>query len=147
MLKKLQREMTKIFLPKRKGIPSCMKYLSYVIVGIVAYAVYDVFLKGVLTEGMESGSGIKELVFIKMNGCGHCENMQGEWDKFENDHPKNIKVSQVESSSDRGKELIKSHDVSGFPTILLLDENGNKVKDYDGERSAQAFKKFCKENN
>ena len=73
--------------------------------------------------------------------------MQGEWDKFENDHPKNIKVSQVESSSDRGKELIKSHDVSGFPTILLLDENGNKVKDYDGERSAQAFKKFCKENN
>ena len=40
-----------------------MKYLSYVVVGIVAYAVYDVLLKGVMQEGMENGSGIKELVF------------------------------------------------------------------------------------
>lgn len=146
MLKKLQREMTKIFLPKRKGIPTCMKYLSYVVVGIVAYAVYDVLLKGVMQEGMENGSSIKELVFIKMNGCPACDSMQDEWNKFQQNHPENIKVTQTEREDVRAQELIDKHNVTGFPTILLLDENGNKVKDYDGERTAQAFKKFCKEN-
>ena len=30
-------------------------------------------------EGLENG---KEFVFFHMNGCGHCNNMKPEWEKF-----------------------------------------------------------------
>ena len=58
-----------------------------------------------------------------------------------------IKVTEVEQSEPRGRHLVKKHKVRGFPTILLLDHNGNKIKDYEGGRTASEFKEFCQENN
>ena len=38
--------------------------------------------------------------------------------------------------------LLKKNKVSGFPTILLLDESGNKLKEYNGDRTAKSLEEF-----
>ena len=50
---------------------------------------------------------------------------------------KNKKIEQGEN-----KTLIDSLNISSYPTIMLLDANNKKVKDYDGERTHEAFQKF-----
>ena len=41
--------------------------------------------------------------------------------------------------------IMEKYKVKSFPTILLVDSKGGKIKSYDGERTEQAFQKFCDE--
>ena len=54
-------------------------------------------------------------------------------------------MRKVEMNQKGGKELCDRHNISGFPTIILL-ENGKKLKDYDGERNEDSFIEFLKLN-
>lgn len=145
MLKELQKEMTKIFLPKTKRVPTCMVYLSYVVVAIVIYAIYDIFFKGRRFEGYDNPNKI--LTFFSMEGCGHCNKMKPEWDNFSKNNTTSIKTKIIDSNSPEFEEHSKKHDIKGFPTILLLNEKGDKLKDYDGGRNSEELHKFCKEND
>ena len=40
-----------------------------------------------------------------------------------------------------GPELCDKHNISGFPTMILLD-NGKKVSDYNGERDKSGLLAF-----
>ena len=76
-----------------------------------------------------------------MNGCGHCKKMMPEWDKFQQNAPQNVKVSKVEQAEK--PDLLEKLGIQGFPTIKLFN-NGKPVKDYNGERTAEAFASFAK---
>ena len=41
---------------------------------------------------------------------------------------------------------MQKHEVQGYPTYLLLDSSGGKIKEYSGDRSAADLKKFASEN-
>ena len=57
-----------------------------------------------------------------------------------------VKISlAVEKDEDRS--LVKRYGVEGFPTILLVDSNGDKIKTYNGPRTSQGLLDFCHENN
>ena len=43
----------------------------------------------------------------------------------------------------KGKDLVKKHNINGFPTILLI-ENGKKLDTYDGERRSESILEFMK---
>ena len=86
-----------------------------------------------------SNSGNKFVLF-HMNKCGYCKQMMPEWDKFASSYNGDVEIKKIEASS--GNPLLNKHGVDSYPTIMLLDKNGNKVKDYDGERTASAFKSF-----
>ena len=80
------------------------------------------------------------IVFYYMDGCGHCEAMKPEWEKFEqkvNDMGlDNIDVARVNY---RMLSLVNGpKDFMGFPTIYVL-ENGMKKKEHNGERTEDAF--------
>ena len=77
-----------------------------------------------------------------MNGCPHCVNMMPEWDKFAKLNPG---VTEKHEASD-AQELTKKLKITGFPTIMLLDKQNNKVKAYDGGRTAAEFKAFITQN-
>jgi thioredoxin-like negative regulator of GroEL len=44
-------------------------------------------------------------------------------------------------NEDDGPELCKKHNITGFPTMLVL-ENGKKVNDYNGERNKNGILDF-----
>jgi thioredoxin-related protein len=115
--------------------------------------VFTIFMVGIIfsmvfmpysrKEGMVKGR--KELLLLHMEGCPHCVKLLPEWDNFTNMNDTNITTKSVERNDDQA--LVKRYGVKGFPTILLLDENGDKLKTYDGPRTAQGLLDFCHQNN
>ena len=96
-----------------------------------------------LMEGF--GSNPTQIVLYHMNGCGHCKNFMPEWDKFSQSNNTSITVRKVESSNDPDGEIQKNN-ISGFPTVLLLDAEKLKLAEFKGERTAAALKDFVNNN-
>ncbi len=90
------------------------------------------------TEGL---SNQKEFVLVHMNGCGHCKTLMPEWKSASKENNTQINMRAVEMNEDDGPELCKKHNITGFPTMILL-ENGKKVADYNGERNKDGLLKF-----
>ena len=65
-----------------------------------------------------------------------------EWDKFQSKYDGSIHVSKIEK--DENPALIKKLSITGYPTVLLLDDNNNKIESYSGERSSDAFMNYLK---
>ena len=80
-----------------------------------------------------------EMVLCHMTTCGHCKDMMPEWDKFAKQAK--IKTRKVEVSEDA--DFMRQHDVSSFPTILLLDNKGKKLDEYQGKRDASSFAEYA----
>lgn len=93
----------------------------------------------------EGYKGASELLLLHMRGCPHCVKLIPEWEVFVSKNNTGIKTKSVERSEDPA--LVKKHNVTGFPTILLLDSQGNKIKDYKGPRTANGLLDFCKRNS
>ena len=51
-----------------------------------------------------------------------------------------------ESSTPEGSKLATANSVSGYPTVMLMDKNSNKIKDYTGDRTEAALLSFLKAN-
>jgi thiol-disulfide isomerase/thioredoxin len=96
-------------------------------------------------HSLEGFEGNKELLLLHMNGCGHCEKLMPEWQQFTNNNNTNIKTRDVEMSED--PSLMDKYKVNGFPTILLLGENGKKLDTYDGPRTADGLLSYCNKHN
>ena len=102
------------------------------IVGLLIIFFY--FNKYVLTninvENFEN-DGRKKVVYFYMNGCPHCDSFSPVWDEFIQTSP--LPTHKIESAD--AKEMMVKYKISGFPTILLLDENNNKIKELEGDRT------------
>jgi len=90
------------------------------------------------TEGLANQ---KEFVLVHMTGCGHCKTLMPEWRSAEKENNTGISMRAVEMNRDDGPELCEKHNITGFPTMILL-ENGKKVADYNGERNKDGLLKF-----
>ncbi len=73
----------------------------------------------------------KKVVYFYMNGCPHCDSFSPIWNEFTQNSP--LTTHKIESA-DAG-EMMGNYGISGFPTILLLDENNNKLKELEGDRT------------
>ena len=94
---------------------------------------------GLVKEGYE---GRKELLLLHMEGCPHCETLLPKWDEASAANKSGVKMTKVERKENPA--LVDKHGVSGFPAILLLDSNGNKLEKYKGPRSSQGIIDYCK---
>lgn len=91
-------------------------------------------------------------VLFYMVGCGPCEMTRPEWKKVENDlHDKlndNIIVVDInqeilQNPQSKIKYLTKKNiSINGFPTIHYISEKGDLVEEYEGQRTAESFKKW-----
>ena len=124
----------------RYATPLLCCVASAVIMASLLYYVVTSFLT--VTEGY---TGASEFVLYHMKGCPHCVTMLPEWDKFESNNNSGIKTRKVEQAD--AQDEVKKHGISGFPSLLLLDSNGDKIKDYSGPRTASGFAAFCKQNS
>jgi len=117
-----------------------MKTVLYILlIGIIVNMLLKSYVK---KEGFK---GRKALLLLHMEGCPHCVKLMPEWDKFTEMNDTSIATKSVEKDEDRS--LVKRYGVEGFPTILLVDSNGDKIKTYNGPRTSQGLLDFCHKNN
>tara|TARA_B100000795_G_scaffold268596_3_gene255884 strand:- start:2834 stop:3256 length:423 start_codon:yes stop_codon:yes gene_type:complete len=87
---------------------------------------------------LEGNAGKKTMVFFKMDGCGHCKNMQPEWDKFE----KKSSVPTKTMVAGKNDTEAKKWNVSGYPTILMV-QAGKVIDTFTGERNVAGLSGFA----
>tara|TARA_B110000902_G_C13730473_1_gene368742 strand:- start:66 stop:464 length:399 start_codon:yes stop_codon:yes gene_type:complete len=108
------------------------KILCKILLAILLVLVLFLLVKYLL-KSREGFDGQKTLLLCHMNGCGHCDKLMPDWDKFARENKTDILTKKVEANEDTS--LMKKHQVEGFPTILLLGSNGEKLDTYDGDRT------------
>ena len=70
------------------------------------------------------------VILFFMDGCGHCEANKPAWDKFKSRMGGAIETAEVESEA-----TPDSSGVTGFPTMMYIDEKGQK-KEISGAKSS-----------
>lgn len=107
---------------------------SILFVGALVLVIFYYFNKTIFTnmnsENFEN-NGQKKVVYFYMDGCPHCDSFSKTWDEFIKICP--LPTHKIESAN--AGEMMNTYNISGFPTILLLDENNNKLKELDGPRT------------
>jgi len=108
-------------------------FVKVVLALLIGYLLLSIFRK--CTEGYE---GRKELMLLHMEGCPHCVKMMPDWEAAKSENNTDVMMSDYERSDKKGEEMCKKHNVTGFPTILLLNgENDATV--YKGQRTKEGF--------
>jgi thiol-disulfide isomerase/thioredoxin len=121
----------------KKPLASILFIVALLII-IVYYFNKDIFTN-MNVENFEN-DGKKKVVYFYMNGCPHCDSFSPIWDEFKKTSP--LATHKIESA-DAGTMMSK-YKISGFPTILLLDENNNKLKELEGPRTIAGLNAMIK---
>ena len=111
-----------------------------------------------IKEKFENEEHQGRIILCWAKWCGHCKAIKRkedseplkEWDLFKKEHDGVIdtsmgKVSIQDYEVDESPQIVKSLGVKGFPTILLISKNGDKIP-YKGPRTQQGWKKFVLQN-
>ena len=127
--------------------PINLIYLAFGLVLLYVIFYYVLPSNGLFKENFENANvdsmlsdNSKKLVYFYMTGCGHCKKFTPIWDQFCSSNSSSIKTYKFEQAQVR--DQITSYSISGFPTILLLDENNAKIDEYSGERSVEALTSY-----
>lgn len=83
----------------------------------------------------------KTLCLYYWNYCGHCHTYMPIWTRVVSQFK--IPVAKIELST--MKKLPSQHAVSGFP-IVVIYENGKKIKELPGSRNEKDLHKFIVDN-
>jgi thiol-disulfide isomerase/thioredoxin len=115
--------------------------IGWMVFLVVLKVVMEMYAMLKVREGFEPAS---EILLLHMKGCPHCTKFIPEWEKFVSKNKSGIKARAIERQENPA--LMKKHNVTGFPTVLLVDSKGDKVKEYKGPRTTEGLLSFCKGN-
>ena len=103
---------------------------------------YNKFLYSYFSAfNLEGFGNPKEFVYFYWKDCGHCKAFSPIWDEFSQKYNGSIKLRKVEKDDMGAKEELEKYKIRGFPTIMLLDDNGGH-KDFDGDRTVDSLMQF-----
>ena len=104
---------------------------------ILTFTLHFLFVRQ--SSPMENFGNPATLTYYYMENCGHCKRFAPEWDTFVQNYTGQVKLRKVEMNEAGGD--LEKYNINGFPTILAVDENGDK-KDYDGPRTSEGLTNF-----
>lgn len=91
-----------------------------------------------------------KIYFFHADWCPHCKKAQPEWNAFSNQYDKTIvngyKIicldidCTLDPPSDKTKELMKTYNISSFPTVRLLKDD--TVIDFDSKITNTTLESF-----
>ena len=126
-------------LKNTNGIVTCVVILA------LCYIIVRALLNVHIYSRREGLHGQKELLLLHMEGCPHCVKLMPHWAAAAEGNKTGITMRAVEHKEGDGPALCKKHNVTGFPTILLL-EGGKKLKTYNGPRTTPGLLGFMNQN-
>ena len=113
--------------------------VAVLIIIVIRYLLHLIIYSNFLSSYLENFGNPKELVYFHMTGCGHCKKFNPVWDEFSQSYNGNLKLKKLERKE--AGDLLQKYEVKGFPTVLLIDEQGNK-KEFQGDRTVQGLESF-----
>jgi len=94
---------------------------------------------------LQVSTGEVIVAFFYADWCPHCVSFKPDYKKTMSElNGKDYKgktLRFVMVDCDKYKTLAKEHNVSGFPTVKILNDNGSSVE-YDGERSYEGLSSY-----
>lgn len=78
--------------------------------------------------------------------CPHCHHAKPEFEKLGSTMTIGDKVVEIKTiEAEKNPEAVQGLKISGYPTFLLYDPEGNLVKDYSGPRKTASFRSFLED--
>lgn len=136
-------------------MPTLLKILLWTFVAIVVLSALYVVVQKVsknMTPKKESFTSNNKKVTIALvyaQWCGHCKSYKqsGIFMKTAEEIKGKYNVEFKEIDADQNKDLVKKYGVNGFPTILAIGPNGEKLQEFTGDRSNKNdLIKFAQQN-
>lgn len=126
-----------------KNIQSILKknkvlFSSITLFSIIAI-IYLIFFWNTNKKTIEKFENVKTVTYYYMDGCKYCDLFSPEWDKFVDNYDGEIKFSKKNMKDAR--EDLKKYNIDGFPTVIIIDEQGNNSK-YEGGRTAKELAEY-----
>jgi hypothetical protein len=122
--------------------------VAFLFVGLGVISLVRLIQSGKNAEGFSAHTSHKqvELVFLHMNGCTWCDKFKPVWDEMTSKHGERLErdmgVKMVSyERSESGAEPLMAH-VRGFPTVLLVQDDGETINAFDGDRTVVALLAF-----
>ena len=121
---------------------------------VIALGIYNLiskknFLSGNILDALKVREGMvgkaTNLTYYSMEGCPYCEKFNPIWEEVKEKVQNDTCIKTCRKIDSKDSET-GENGVSGFPTIMLCDENNKKVLEYSGERNAESLVAFCNEN-
>jgi len=129
---------------KSKYFNTSIVIVATVVTIAVAYKCKNLIFNKETFSNLKKGD--KAFILLHMNGCGHCKNLMPAWDEAAKKNSTNIEMHKLEKSEDKGKELCQKHNVTSFPTLIVIDDNNDKINEYEGDRSAESLLEHLKKS-
>ena len=83
------------------------------------------------------------LVMYYAEWCGHCKRTMPKFQKLMDEYKGSVKIIAINSELEENKELVKSQNISGFPTIRYYPEGfEGEYKEYEGGREYSDFVQY-----
>ena len=83
------------------------------------------------------------IILFYRDGCGFCEKIEPEWNKFKTMVGPNIEIKKIDSMENT--DMASDFNVVGVPHIVRVQ--GTKRYVYSGDRSAEDLLRFANERN
>ena len=72
---------------------------------------------------------------------GHCKKFSPTWDQFSSKYNGPVELKKMERAE--AGNLLEKYEVQGFPTVILVDDKGEK-KEFNDDRTVSALESFVK---
>lgn len=94
-------------------------------------------------QGVDSST----IYFFRANWCGHCQRFKPTWDKFvdrctTSEEHHNIELVELDVDKEDSKPLMRKYNVSGFPTVILVNNKTHEFKRFQDDRTEEALMRF-----
>jgi protein disulfide-isomerase/protein disulfide isomerase family A protein 5 len=92
-----------------------------------------------------SGDSGDEKVFrmFHVKWCGHCKDAKPKFIEFMKKNP-DVNAELIDAEDDENKDIVKAHEIEGYPTFILTKDGEDKL--YDGDRTVKGFEEFIENN-
>lgn len=96
-------------------------------------------------DNQNSDSSGQVFVMYYANWCGHCKTTKPEFQKLLDSYQGPVKILMIDAEAEEHKDLVKSQDIKGFPTIRYYP-NGldSSYSEYNGDRQSDSFLSYLK---